>query len=119
MWSNSRVDDQVDFFGKKIGNFADQVSAKNIDQRVASRGAENEARRAECGGDVDNGCRSGFAYGIAKKRRLITGFLLCSGKNFGGFRIFLPLALAVLLGHEALLTHKKKIKPASGFARFA
>src|SRR5882724_10798964 len=77
-----RVDDQVDFLRKKIGNFADQVSAKNIDQGVAARGTENEARRAESGGDIDNGFRSGRTHGITKKRWMIACFLFCDRKDF-------------------------------------
>src|SRR5207302_2910100 len=115
----SRVNEQIDFFGEQVGHFADHVSAQNIDERITSRCAQDESRSPERGGYVDDGFGGGFADGITEKWRMIAGFFFCGGENFGGFRVFLPFAFAVLLGHEALLAHKEKIKPASGLARFA
>src|SRR5438045_6136348 len=86
---------------------------------MTSRCAQDETRSPERGGYVDDGFGGGFADGITKKRRMISGFFFCGGENFGGFRVFLPFAFAVLLGHEALLAHEGKIKPASGRARLA
>src|SRR6266446_654582 len=113
------VNEQDDFFREQIRDFANHVSEQNVDEGMASRCAENETRRAERGGDVGDGFRSGRGHGIAEKRRMIAGFSLGRSEDFARFGIVLPSALTVLLGHETLLAHKEQIKPAPSLARLA
>ena len=35
------INEQIDFFGQQIGNFADEIAAENVDERVAARRAKD------------------------------------------------------------------------------
>jgi hypothetical protein len=71
---DSGVNDQINLFRQEIGDFADDISAQNVDEGVAAGGAENEAGPAEGGGDVHDGRSGGFADSVTTKRRMAAGF---------------------------------------------
>jgi len=63
---DSGVNKEIDFFRERIGNFADHIAAKQIDQRVSLRRPENETRRSERRGDVDNRLGGGRTDGVGE-----------------------------------------------------
>src|SRR5207253_9267185 len=48
------VNEGIDLLRKRIGNFADHVAAKKIDQRLPLRRAENEPGRSKRRSNIDN-----------------------------------------------------------------
>jgi hypothetical protein len=48
------VNEEIDLFGKQAGDFANDVPAKKIEKRVTFGRAQNQTRRAECRGYIDN-----------------------------------------------------------------
>src|SRR5205807_3259892 len=94
--SDSRVNEQINFFRQRVGYFADDVAAKQIHQRAALWRAENYARCTERGGNIDNRLGSRGTHRIAEQRRDVLGFLLRFSENGAGFRILLPFAPGIL-----------------------
>src|SRR5438270_9578922 len=63
---DSSVNEKVDFFREQIRNFADDVSAQEINQRVALRCAEDQPGDAKSGGNIDNRFRGGRTDSVSE-----------------------------------------------------
>ena len=82
--------------------------------------ADNDTGGAERRGNIDNCFGSGGTDRVTEKGRMTrVSFAFCFGEDGAGFRVLLPFAFRVVLGHERLLAHKQQIKPGSSLARFA
>ena len=95
--ASSGVNQQIDFFRERVGHFTNHVAAKQIDQCVALRRAENDAGGADRRRDIDNRFGRGWTNGVTEQRRDGRRLLFRFFENGAGFGIFLPFALGVLL----------------------
>src|SRR5260370_41862936 len=91
---NSSINEQIDFFREQIRNFADDIAAKKIDQRVALRRTENEPGRSARFGEIDNRPGGRWSDGGGELRSRVTRCFLRRSQSRAGRAAILTVSVS-------------------------